>query len=69
MNGWINVKDAAAKVGISPRTFREEWTPEEGPVKVTFRNTNGKRGRSRRIEVLEADLDRVLEETTRRRAG
>ena len=29
MSHWINTKTAAARAGISPRTFREDWTPEE----------------------------------------
>jgi len=65
---WINTKTAASRVGISPRTFREDWTPEEGPAQVTFR-TNGKLGPGRRVEVLEEDLERVLADRIRRRAS
>lgn len=65
---WINTKTAAARAGISSRAFREEWTPEDGPAQVTYR-TNGKSGRGRRVEVLEEDLERVLQERIRRRVS
>ncbi|WP_316410514.1 hypothetical protein [Mesoterricola sediminis] len=67
MRTWINVKEAAAMVGISEKRFRSEWVPEDGPAQVTFRCTNGHSGPSRRIEVLLEDLLMVIEERTTRR--
>lgn len=65
---WINVKTAAGLVGIKEKQFRCEWTPEEGPAQVRFRNTNGKAGHGRRIEVDLADLEAVLADRTHQRA-
>ena len=60
MTTWINVKTAAALGSVSPRTFREEWVPEDGLAQVRFRNPNGKVGRGRRPEVDLEDLEAVL---------
>ena len=65
---WINVKTAAALAGVTPRTFREEWVPEDGRAQVRHR-TNGKTGRARRIEVDLADLETVLARRTVSRAS
>lgn len=69
MTTWICPKDAADMAGCSPRTFRDEWIPEDGPAQVHFRNTNGKRGRGRRPEVDMEDLEAVLAARDIPRAG
>lgn len=60
MSAWVNVKEAAALAGVSARVFREEWVPEEALPQVTWRSSNGKTGRARRIEVDLDDLQAVL---------
>jgi hypothetical protein len=66
---WICVKEAAAIVGIKPRRFRDEWTPETGVAQVLYRNANGKTGRARRVDVDLEDLLLVLASRTTFRAG
>jgi hypothetical protein len=66
---WINAKTAAEMVGIKEKRFRLEWCPEEGVPRVTFRCTNGKTGRARRIEVDMEDLVAVLKSRICRRTG
>lgn len=66
---WINPKEAAQLAGVSAKTFRLEWIPEEGEPQVVFRNSNGKTGKGRRPEVLLEDLEEVLSSRMTKRAG
>ena len=66
---WGNPKEAADLVGINVARFRREWIPEDGPAQVDYCNPNGKSGPGRRPEVNLDDLERVMVQRTRKRAG
>lgn len=55
---WVTVKEAADLMGYSTAYFRRLYCDSEAPL-VTIREKLGPMGR-RRIEVLKADLDRML---------
>lgn len=55
---WVSVKEAAARLGYSTGYFRRVFCDSEKPL-ITIRESLGPMGR-RRIQVLDADVDRVL---------
>ena len=63
---WVTVKEAAEHMGYSTAYFRRIYCNPKDPL-VTLRQKLGPMGR-RRIQVLLADLDRIIASEIKRPA-